>query len=91
MKVIKLKYVSGYYTLYNFHPDITIIIIDGCNDIVYYNNSEYHNENGPAIIHCGYNSWAYYYKCKYYGDDYEFTKKSWKNKIKREEKLKMFK
>ena len=87
MKVISVKYYwdleCSYFTGIFYSIDC----------FVFYKNGLVHKEDGPAKIYKSSNKY-WYYKGDKYGTNSKFTNKIWKykiNKLKREEKLKLFK
>ena len=62
--------------------------------IHFYKNGIYHREDGMAFINLYVNEKDWYYKGEHYGNNNDFTNKTWKKKVKqlkREEELKIFK
>lgn len=62
----------------------TGIFISGAyKTIRFYKDGQLHREDGPAAIYhtCSYKDW--FYKDKYYGENNQFTTKSWKRKVKK--------
>ena len=75
MKVIGLiRGNEGFYSAIYIH----LTPRDPC--IYFVKNKGFHNINGPSLICDDYKSW--YYKDVHYGDDDDFTIKSWKQKVK---------
>lgn len=89
---MKLIIVSKtfFININNLHLCIVYYLMD--KTISFINNSEFHRKDGPAIVSPIMILW--YYKGKFYGGDDVFTNYSWKKKVKklkREEKLRIFK
>ena len=86
MKVINSNY---YWRIKNNFTGICYSI----NCFVFFKNGQVHREDGAAKIYKSLNIY-WYYKDRRFGINSLFTNKTWKqriNKIKREEKLKLFK
>ena len=87
MKVISVKYYL------NLDSSSFTGIYYSIDCFVFYKNVKIHKEDSPAKIYKSSNKY-WYYKGIRYGTNSKFTNKIWKykiNKLKREEKLKLFK
>lgn len=87
MKVVKVK-----YTRQDFYKIVNNLILIRNTAIYYFINGERHCETGRSIISMS-GDGEFFYKGIFYGDDNNFTNKSWKKfvkKQKRQEKLEIF-
>ena len=75
MKIIKVKENDSYFNCYI--KKAVVILDDGT--IAFVKSNSCHNINGPSFIYDNYRLW--HYKDKYYGENDDFTNKSWKKKV----------